>query len=325
MTTILLTGGAGYIGSHCAKALAKAGFSPVVFDNLSTGYSEFVKWGPFFEGDVREPLKLRQVFEKYQPKAVMHLAAMIEVAKSFSQPDLYDEINVGGTQNLLDAMYISGVDKIVFSSTAGVYGESAVQPIAETSDLAPSNPYSETKRLAERTLEDAYRTKNVIAVVLRYFNAAGASGDAEIGEDHRPESHLIPLLLDTALGRRDEFLVFGDDYSTTDGSAVRDFIHVCDLADAHVAALRHLFKGGNGLTCNLGTGTGCSVLEVIDVAQTVVGRPIPHRIAPRRQGDPDRLVAANNFALKALGWSPQKPQIETIIRDAWRWHQTRFS
>ncbi len=325
MTTVLLVGGAGYIGSHCAKALAGKGFSPVVFDDFSTGYRGFVQWGPFVEGDVRDISALRHAFEQFRPDAVMHFAALIGVADSFDRPSLYEDVNVGGTKNILAVMQECGVSKIVYSSTAAVYGMTEPQPIDESAPVGPASPYSETKWRAEELIAEQGRSAGIDAVVLRYFNAAGASGEAEIGEDHRPETHLIPLVLDAAMGRRKDIQVFGGDYPTPDGSAIRDYIHVCDLADAHVAALAYLLEGGGSLTCNLGTGTGHSVLEVIRTAQSVVGRPISHRIAPRRQGDPHSLVAANGIASDRLGWTPQRSCLETIIRDAWRWHETRFS
>jgi UDP-glucose 4-epimerase len=255
----------------------------------------------------------------------MHFAALIGVADSFDRPSLYDVVNLGGTRNILAAMQEWGVSKIVYSSSAAVYGETESQPINELTPASPTSPYSETKWLAEELIAERGQSAGVEAVVLRYFNAAGASGEAEIGEDHRPESHLIPLVLDAAMGRRKEIQVYGDDYPTPDGSAIRDYIHVCDLADAHVAALIYLLEGGSRLTCNLGTGTGNSVLEVIRTAQWVVGHPISHRIAPRRQGDPHSLVAAIGLASVRLGWYPQRSRLETIIRDAWRWHEARFS
>jgi UDP-glucose 4-epimerase len=325
MTTVLLTGGAGYIGSHCCKALAERGYLPVVFDDLSAGHREFVRWGPLFEGDVRDPAALHEVFEIYRPQAVMHFAALVSVEQSIREPMLYKQVNFGGTKNLLNAMAEFGVGKIVFSSTAAVYGDTDHSPIDEMAALSPTNPYSETKLSSERLIVAFCRQPGHGAVVLRYFNAAGAAGAAEIGEYHRPETHLIPLVLDAAMGRRGEIMVFGGDYPTADGSAVRDYVHVCDLADAHVIALEHLLGGGDTLTCNLGTGTGRSVLEVIRTAEAVVKQPIAYRMAPRRPGDLHRLVAANDYAMKTLGWVPKKPILETMIHDAWRRHQTRFS
>jgi UDP-glucose-4-epimerase GalE len=323
--TVLVTGGAGYVGSHCVKALAKAGYAPVVFDNFSTGHREFVRWGPAIEGDVRDAAALNDAMEKTRPVAVMHFAALSLVGQSVEQPDLYTQVNCGGTRNLLAAMKAQNIPALVFSSTAAIFGEPDVDLIDEAAEKKPGNPYGETKLACEEMIQAANADHGLSSICLRYFNAAGADPDEEIGEDHNPETHLIPIILDVALGRRDGIKIFGNDYATADGTAVRDYIHVSDLAQAHVAALDHLASGGKSLALNLGTGKGASVREVIDAASRVTGSTIPTTDATRRAGDPPRLVADPTAAYKLLSWRALRSDTETIVSDAWAWHRKRFT
>jgi UDP-glucose-4-epimerase GalE len=322
--TILVTGGAGYVGSHCCKALAAAGYLPVVYDNFSTGHPEFVKWGPVIEGDIRDLPTLAGAIERYQPIAVMHFAALALVGPSMTRPGAYWDVNVGGTLALLDAMTYWDVDKIVFSSSCAVYGEPPDSPIVEDSAKVPVNPYGATKLTAERMLDDYDRAHGVKSVRLRYFNAAGADPDGEIGEDHDPETHLIPLVLDAALGRREGIAILGADYPTEDGTAVRDYVHVVDLATAHVNALQYLLEGGATTAINLGTGLGASVAAVVSAAERVVGHPIAWDVAPRRAGDPARLVADPGKAARVLGWRAGRSNLNAMLADAWSWHRSRF-
>jgi UDP-glucose-4-epimerase GalE len=321
---VLVTGGAGYVGSHCAKALSQAGYTPVVFDNFSTGHRDFVRWGPVIEGDVRDADALDVAIAQTRPVAVMHFAALSLVGQSVEQPELYREVNCGGTRNLLATMAAHDVTRLVFSSTAAIFGEPDVDLIDETTAKLPGNPYGETKLVCEWMIGVAETEHGIRSACLRYFNAAGADPDGEIGEHHQPETHLIPLILDTALGRRETIQVFGNDYPTPDGTAVRDYIHVADLARAHVAALRHLNDGGNSLALNLGTGQGISVRQVVDAARQVTAAKIQTTDAPRRVGDPPRLVADPGQVGKILDWQARRSDIETIIADAWAWHRRRF-
>lgn len=317
--SILVTGGAGYVGSHACKALAAAGYLPVVYDNLSRGHREAVRWGPLIEGDLHDRARLIEALRAQQIAAVMHFAAFAYVGESVGNPELYYRNNVGGTLALLDAMRAAGVETIVFSSTCAVYGVPDALPIRETTAKAPLNPYGETKLAIERALHwygAAYRMRYA---ALRYFNAAGGDPDGEIGEDHEPETHLIPLVLRAALGRGDPVQIYGTDYPTPDGTAIRDYIHVMDLADAHVRALGHLAAGGDSLALNLGTGSGHSVREVVAAAERVGGRPVPRREAARRPGDPPELVADPTLARARLGWQPRLSDLDTIIRTALAW------
>lgn len=324
MASILVVGGAGYIGSHCCKALAAEGYVPVVYDDLSTGHRDFVKWGPLVEADVRDQRRIEATLRQYKPIAVMHFAALALVGESVRMPGLYWGVNVGGTLALLEAMHVVGLDKLVFSSTCAVYGEPQVLPITESAAKVPVNPYGASKLAAERMMDDFDAAYGLRSVRLRYFNAAGADPDGTLGEDHEPETHLIPLVLDAAMGRREAIAVFGNDYPTADGSAVRDYVHVADLATAHVRALRYLIDGGSAVGLNLGTGEGASVLEVAATAERVVGHRIPQTMHPRRPGDPARLVADAHFARSLLGWEPKRSELETALADAWRWHRARF-
>ena len=321
---VLVVGGAGYVGSHCCKALAGAGYLPVSFDSLATGHRDLVRWGPLVEGDIREAAKLREAFDTWRPVAVMHFAALALVAESVAKPALYHEVNVEGSRNLLEAMRLASVDALVFSSTCAVYGEVGDGPIAEAAPFGPVSPYGATKLEAERLMDDYGRSGGPRSVRLRYFNASGADPEAETGEHHEPETHLIPIALDAALGRREAVSVFGDDYPTPDGTAVRDYVHVADLAAAHLAALERLSGGGGSIALNLGSGKGSSVMEVLAAAECVTGRSVPRRPAPRRPGDPPRLVADPALARRELGWRVRRSDLDTVVADAWRWHLKRF-
>ncbi len=322
--TLLVTGGAGYIGSHVCKMLAKQGFNPVVIDNLTTGYRWAVQWGELEECDIRDGEKLDEVFARHKPIAVMHFAAKISVGESVENPDDYYNNNVGGTMSLLDAMKRNNVQQLVFSSTAAIYGMPNKVPISETHLQAPINPYGVSKFVAEHMMADYAQAFGLRFVALRYFNAAGSDPDADIGEAHDPETHLIPLVLDAAMGRRDKIMVFGTDYDTPDGTCIRDYIHVNDLADAHIKALSYLMKNGNSQFLNLGNGNGVSVREIILTAENVTGRKIPQEETERRPGDPAQLISQSSLAEKILGWKPSRPDIKTQIEDAWRWHMKYF-
>jgi UDP-glucose-4-epimerase GalE len=317
----LVTGGAGYIGSHTAKALAAAGHQPVVLDNMSYGHEWAVKWGPFERGDLSDVEFLKRVLEKHRVEATVHFAASAYVGESMTNPRRYFRNNTVNTINLLDAMIDHGVTRIVFSSTCATYGIPTRVPIDESHPQQPVNPYGQSKVFVERILhwyDVAYALRSVS---LRYFNAAGADPDGEIGEDHDPETHLIPLVIGAARGTRPPVGVFGTDYPTPDGTAVRDYIHVADLADAHVRALDYLASGGATTAINLGTGRGHSVREVIDTVERVGGRPVPFTNSPRRAGDPPELVADAAKAREVLGWTPRYPGLSTIVEHAWRWHE----
>jgi UDP-glucose-4-epimerase GalE len=324
MARILLTGGAGYVGSHCAKALAAAGHEGIVFDNLTFGHREFVCWGPLAEGDIRNAAALDAVFNAHQIDAVMHFAALAYVGESVTAPGRYYDVNVHGTRVLLDAMVRAGVSAIVFSSSCAVYGEPDSMPIRESTQARPINPYGFTKLVCERMMDDFGRAHRLRSARLRYFNAAGADPTAEIGEHHDPETHLIPLILDVALGLRPAVQIFGTDYPTPDGTAIRDYVHVCDLARAHVLALQYLLGGGDTIAVNLASGQGASVLQVIDTARAATGCKIDVREVQRRHGDPSILVAEATLARKVLGWSAERSDLVTIITGAWRWHRQRF-
>ena len=323
--SILVTGGACYVGSHCCKLLSQAGYLPVAFDDLSNGHREFVKWGPLFEGDIRDAAALSAAFSEYRPLAVLHLASLILVGESARDPKPYRSVNLDGTRVLLGVMRDAGLNKLVFSSSAAVYGDCGLPLIPETAEKHPASPYGETKLLGEQAIEEAAHDWGLRALRLRYFNAAGADPGGGIGEDHDPETHLIPLILDAALGRRSAVTVFGSDYLTADGTAVWDYVHVSDLAAAHLAALEHLLAGGQGAAVNLGSGRGASVMEVIAGVEALAGRSIKYRTAARRPGDPVRLVADPAKASRLLGWRARHSGLEEILADAWRWHQSRFA
>jgi UDP-arabinose 4-epimerase len=325
MARILITGGAGYVGSHCAKALAAAGHEGIVLDSLLFGHREFVHWGDLIIGDIRDANTLDATFAAQRLDAVMHFAALAYVGESVTDPGRYYDVNLHGTRVLLAAMMRAGVRAIVFSSSCAVYGEPDIIPIGEGTRPNPINPYGFTKLACERMMDDFGRAHGLKSARLRYFNAAGSDPAAEIGEDHDPETHLIPLVLDATSGVRPEVKVFGTDYPTADGTAVRDYIHVGDLARAHVLALQHLLDGGETIAVNLGTGQGASVRQVIDTVRQVTGRDVPVRNAPRRPGDPAVLVADPSKARELLGWTPERSDLATIVTDAWRWHQKRFA
>ncbi|TVQ59052.1 MAG: UDP-glucose 4-epimerase GalE [Rhodobacteraceae bacterium] len=321
MATVLVTGGAGYIGAHACRALAAAGHLPVCFDDFRTGWRDAVRFGPLVEGGLLDRAALDAAFATHRPEAVMHFAALSLVAESVAHPERYWRNNVGGTLNLLEAMRDAGVRRLVFSSTAAVYGEPDLALIPEHAPQRPTNPYGATKLAVERMIGDVGAAHGLRAVVFRYFNVAGAAADAEIGEQHRPETHLIPLVLDAALGRREAITMNGDDYPTPDGACVRDYLHVEDLADAHLLGLERLLSGGESLTVNLGVGRGYSVREVIERARAVTGRPIHARLGPRRAGDPARLVCDPSQALTDLGWRATRSNLDQMIADAWVWAQ----
>lgn len=322
MRKVLVVGGAGYIGSHCASALKDSGVLPLVLDNLSHGHREAAKFGPLIEGDILDAGFLAEVLRNEAPDAVLHFAALALVSESIEKPDLYHLNNVQGTANLLEAMSAAGVRKIVFSSSCAVYGTPQSLPIDESARCQPINPYGASKLAAEALLRRASEKQGIRSVSLRYFNAAGAFPAQGIGEAHRHETHLIPLALQTALGRSAELVVNGADFPTADGSAVRDYIHVGDLAQAHLAALRYLERGGDTVSLNLGTGKGVSVLEIIRAAEEITQLPIPHRIGPRRPGDPAELVACAERAEALLGWRARL-DLRNMIADAWAWHQNQ--
>jgi len=322
--SILIVGGAGYIGSQTAKVVAAAGLEPVVFDNLVYGHEWAVKWGPLVRGDLADRASLADVLKRHRVDAVIHFAAYAYVGESVTNPRKYYGNNVGGTMNLLDAMVDAGVRDIVFSSTCATYGEPVRVPIDEQHPQSPVNPYGETKLAIERALYWYQRAYAMRFAALRYFNAAGADPDGEIGEDHDPETHLIPLAIEAALGGKG-LEIYGTDYPSPDGTAIRDYIHVQDLADAHVAALEKLRDGATSLFVNLGTGRGHTVREVIAAVEKVSGKKVPARETGRRAGDPPALVADARLAAELLGWKARLPDIETIVEHAWRWRTRRRS
>jgi UDP-glucose 4-epimerase len=317
--TVLVVGGAGYIGSHTCLDLANKGYKPVVFDNFSNGHREFIKWGPAEEGDIRDRARLDEVLAKHKPSAILHFAALIEVGESVKDPVSFYENNVIGTLTLLSAAQAAGIKAFVFSSTCATYGLPQSVPLDETHRQVPINPYGRTKYIVEQALADYDQYKGLRSVVLRYFNAAGADFEGRIGEWHQPETHAIPLAIDAALGRRAGFKVFGSDYETRDGTCVRDYIHVLDLADAHVRAVEHLLNGGDSVALNLGTGTGTTVKELLSTIEEVSQRPFPVEYTGRREGDSHTLVANNDKARDVLGWVPQY-DLPQIIQSAWNWH-----
>jgi UDP-arabinose 4-epimerase len=320
---VLVTGGAGYIGSHTCKALAAAGFTPVTYDNLSEGHRWAVKWGPLEEGELADGARLAAVIDRYAPAAVIHFAASAAAGESVVNPGKFFRNNTAASLSLLETLRDRGPLVLVFSSTAAVYGAPQTDPIPEDHALLPINPYGASKLMVERMIEDFGAAHGLRYARLRYFNAAGADPEGEIGEAHEPETHAIPLALLTALGRREAFQLFGTDYPTPDGSAIRDYIHVADLAAAHVLALGHLLQGGDNLTLNLGTGEGHSVLGLIAAVERVTGRPLAVQRAPRRAGDPPRLVADPSRARQLLGWRPTLHSLEGIVASAWQWHRGR--
>ncbi|HSX13720.1 MAG TPA: UDP-glucose 4-epimerase GalE [Chlamydiales bacterium] len=312
---ILVTGGAGYIGSHACKALKHAGFTPIVYDNLSTGHRSFVKWGPLVIGDLRDLNRFRQTLQEYKPIGVLHFAASALVIESMQHPGKYYENNVYGTLNLLEAMR-EKVPYLVFSSTCATYGNPVFSPITEEHPQIPINPYGRSKLMVEQMIRD-YPMNSVL---LRYFNAAGADFDAEVGEDHNPETHIIPSIIEVAMGKRKEIVVYGTDFPTPDGSAIRDYIHVEDLANAHVSALQYLIEKNPSTYMNLGTGKGYSVLEMIREVEKVSKTTIPVRFEKKRAGEPSHLVASYKKAQEILKWEPRFSTLPEIIESAWNWH-----
>ena len=320
MSKVLITGGAGYIGSHTNKALYLDGYDTLVLDNLVYGHSEFVKWGSLILGDLADREQLRLAFRHFDIQAVMHFAAFAYVSESMAKPNRYYHNNVINTLKLLDVMLEFGVKDIVFSSSCATYGIPQKLPISEYHPQNPVNPYGRTKLIMENILADYASAYGLRYVSLRYFNAAGADPETEIGEQHEPETHLIPLVLDAAKGRLDTIQIFGTDYETSDGTCIRDYIHVSDLAQAHVLALQHLQNTGKSKAFNLGNGSGFSVREVIECAKQVTCKEIPVQESPRRSGDPPILVADASRAISDLGWSPKYCNLKDIIDTAWKWH-----
>jgi UDP-glucose 4-epimerase len=322
---VLVTGGAGYIGSHAVCQLKRSGWEAVIFDNLVYGHRELAQGSELIVGDLQDNDLLSAVFSKHRFDAVMHFAAYAYVGESVQEPSKYYRNNVCATLNLLDAMREAEVKKIIFSSTCATYGEPKEVPIPESHPQDPINPYGASKLMVERILSDYQLAYGLEYVALRYFNASGADFSGEIGEDHTPETHLIPLVLDVALGRRKHITIYGTDYDTPDGTCIRDYIHVTDLADAHVLGLKHLAQGGKSDVFNLGNGNGFSVREVIETAKQVTGKPIAVLEGGKRAGDPAKLIGSAEKARRILKWQPQFPNLDQIISSAWKWHQIRFA
>lgn len=322
MKTVFVTGGAGYIGSHACKALKTAGFLPVTFDNLCTGWQDAVKFGPFEQGDLRDRARVDEAFAKHKPIAVMHFAALSQVGESMEKPGLYWENNVAGSLNLIESAAAHDCKNIVFSSTCATYGDQDNVVLDENCVQMPINAYGASKRAIEDILENFEAAYGLNHVIFRYFNVAGADEAAEVGEFHQPETHLLPLILDAIAGKRPALTIHGDDYDTPDGTCIRDYVHVCDLVDAHVLGLQWLLAGKGSRVFNLGTGTGFSVREVMDQSKIVTNRKVPYEIGPRRAGDSTKLVSGSTRAEAELGWKPRRSTLPIMIADAWRWHQT---
>ncbi|WP_320176865.1 UDP-glucose 4-epimerase GalE [Roseovarius pacificus] len=322
MTNILVTGGAGYIGSHACKVLKAAGYTPVTYDNLSTGWEEAVKFGPFEQGDLTDRERLDRTFAAYQPAAILHFAALSQVGESMREPGLYWHNNVAGSLTLFQAAVQAGCMNVVFSSTCATYGDQDNVVLDESSAQYPINAYGASKRAIEDMLRDFEGAYGLNHVVFRYFNVAGADPEAEVGEFHQPETHLVPLILEAIQGKRDALTIFGTDYDTPDGTCIRDYVHVMDLVDAHVLGLNWLEQGKGSRVFNLGTGTGFSVREVIENAESITGKEVPRIEGPRRPGDCTKLVSGSSRAEAELGWTPARSTLDQMIGDAWRWHQT---
>ncbi|WP_226551808.1 UDP-glucose 4-epimerase GalE [Celeribacter naphthalenivorans] len=320
--SVIVTGGAGYIGSHACKALRAAGYEPVTFDNLSTGWEDAVKFGPFEKGDLLDRARLDEVFAKYDPVAVMHFAAFSQVGESMKDPGKYWRNNVIGSLTLIEAAVAAGCMNFVFSSTCATYGDQDNVVLDEDSVQLPINSYGASKRAIEDILENFEQGFGLNSVIFRYFNVAGGDPDAEVGEFHQPETHLIPLMLDAIAGKRDALTIFGTDYDTPDGTCIRDYVHVCDLVDAHVLGLKWLEEGKGSRVFNLGTGKGFSVREVIDHSRAVTNMDVPYVEGDRRPGDCTKLVSGSERAIQELGWSPDRSNLSEMIGDAWKWHQT---
>ena len=318
--TVFVTGGAGYVGSHCCRAFAEGGWRVVVFDNLSRGWRDFVRFGELIEGDLMDQASIGAALAQVKPDLVAHFAALAYVEESVRDPGHYYANNVTGTLHLLDAMRAAGADKLLFSSTCATYGVPVRTPIDEGHPQAPINPYGRSKLMVEAVLADYAAAYDMRYVALRYFNAAGADPSGEFGERHEPETHVIPLAIAAAMNGQDTFRIFGDDFDTRDGTAVRDYIHVADLADAHPRALDYLHRGGQSDIFNLGTGVGTTVAEIAAAVERCSGRPLNRIMAGRRAGDPPALIASAEKARQVLGWEPKHSDIDNIIRTAWRWH-----
>lgn len=321
MKNVLVTGGAGYIGSHACKVLRDQGYVPVTYDNLSTGWEDAVKFGPFERGDLHDRARLDEVFAKYQPVAVMHFAAFSQVGEAMREPGKYWHNNVGGSLVLIEAAVAAGCLNFVFSSTCATYGDQDGVVLDENSAQMPLNAYGASKRAIEDILTDFGASDGLNSVIFRYFNVAGCDPDGEVGEFHQPETHLIPLMLDAIEGKRPALTVFGTDYPTADGTCIRDYVHVMDLVDAHVLGLKWLEDGKGSRVFNLGTGKGFSVREVIDHSSSVTNKPVPIVEGERRAGDAVALVSGSTRANAELGWSPERSTLQRMISDAWRWHQ----
>jgi len=319
---VLVTGGAGYIGSHACKALAQAGFTPVVYDNLSTGWQDAVKFGPFEQGDLLDRARLDAVFGRWQPVAVMHFAALSQVGEAMTKPGLYWRNNVTGSLTLIEAAVEAGCLDFVFSSTCATYGEQDNVVLDEDSPQQPLNAYGASKRAIEDILRDFDYAFGLKHVIFRYFNVAGADPEAEVGEFHQPETHLVPLMLDAIAGKRPALTLHGTDYDTPDGTCIRDYVHVCDLVDAHVLGLKWLQDKRGSRVFNLGTGRGFSVREVVDASRAVTNTAVPITEGPRRAGDATKLVSGSTRAEAELGWQPQRSTLDQMIADAWRWQRT---
>lgn len=321
MTPILVVGGAGYIGSHTCRHLAANGFTPVVFDNFSEGHRDFVRWGPVVEGDIRDRAALDAAIATHQPAAIIHFAALIEVGESVRDPERFYDNNVGGALNIAGAARTAGNIPVIFSSTCATYGVPQAEVLTESHPQAPISPYGRSKLMVEMMLKDFDAAYGLRSVCLRYFNACGAADDATIGEAHGVETHLIPRAILARLGRIDDFAVFGEDYDTPDGTAIRDYIHVDDLADAHLKAAQYLIGGGVSDQFNIGSGHGFSVMEIIRAVEEVSGGPVPMTKGPRRAGDPPRLVGSVDKARDVLGFVPQHSDVRHVVQSAWEWHR----
>jgi UDP-glucose 4-epimerase len=319
MKNILVTGGAGYIGSHTCLALANKGYIPIVYDNLVNGHREFVQWGPFEQGDVRDRERLERILSSYRPAAIIHFAGLIEVAESVVNPIAFFDNNVSGSVSLFASALKAGIDKVVFSSTCATYGIPQEIPMREDHPQLPISPYGTSKLLVEQILRDLDTYQGLRSVMLRYFNAAGADVEGRIGERHNPESHVIPIAIDVARGKRSLFKIYGSDYPTPDGTCIRDFVHVADLADAHARSIDYLMAGGTSIALNLGTGRGTSIKQLLQTIERLSGVRVPVEFAARREGDSPELVADNAKAKATLQWQPAH-ELEDIVRSAWNWH-----
>lgn len=322
MAYVLVTGGAGYIGSHACKALKAAGYTPVTFDNLVTGWQDAVKFGPFEQGDLLDRARLDTVFAQYEPVAVMHFAALSLVGECMQDPGVYWRNNVSGSLNLIEAAVAAGCMNFVFSSTCATYGDQDNVVLNEDSAQMPNNAYGASKRAIEDMLRNFGAAYGLRHVIFRYFNVAGADPEGEVGEFHQPETHLVPLMLEAIDGKRDALTIFGTDYETPDGTCIRDYVHVCDLVDAHVLGLKWLTDNKENRVFNLGTGSGFSVREVLNQSKEVTNRVVPFHEGPRRAGDCTKLVSGSTRAVAELGWNPHRSTMKQMITDAWRWHQS---